>query len=304
VPIRAILFDLDGTLVQTREASWLLFEETNRQFALGVDSRDKYFALFRTNFFRALAEACGDSERFAQAKAHFLNLLRTRYTPIFVPGMADVVRALAARFTLVVLSANTTETIRRVLTEAGLQHCFAHVFAGDVEPDKSVSMRRFLNDAGYRLGRRCSPAYDEGGASAFETGDEVVLVTDTVGDVEEANTAGVRSIGVAWGMHDESALRDAGAERVALWPQELCAWLLPEADAGETCSPGACACPPTAARAAPADPQQLVQAAGRVRRERLAARESPRPASVTLPVLDAQFVATLKRLRVGAPSSV
>ncbi len=226
--------------MQTRESSWQLFEETNKAFALGIDSREAFFGLFQDNFFRALEKRCPDSARLAAAKRHFLGLLRTRYTPEFVPGMADVVRSLAARFTLVVLSTNTTETIRRVLTEAGLAHCFAHVFAGDVEPDKSVSMRRFLGDAGYRLGRRCSPAYDEGGPSRFEAGDEVLLITDTVGDVKEAAAAGVRAIGVSWGMHGERELHAAGAERVALWPQELCAWILPEADDG--CSGGKCTC--------------------------------------------------------------
>ena len=293
--IRAILFDLDGTLVQTREASWQLFEETNKRFGLGIDSREDFFALFQDNFFRSLARRCSDAAKLAEVKAHFLSLLRTRYTPLLVPGMADVVRALAARFTLVVLSTNTTETIRKILIGADLAHCFAHVFAGDVEPDKSVSMQRFLGDAGYRLGRRCSPAYDEGGPSFFEPGDEVLLITDTVGDIKEAQNAGVRAIGVAWGMHAEDELRAAGAERVALWPQELCAWILPEAD-GE-CSPNACTCvretspPAEAARA-------LVLAASQTRRD----RRPPIPQvaathRVTRPPIDTQLLATLGRLR-------
>jgi phosphoglycolate phosphatase len=302
--IRAILFDLDGTLVQTRQASWELFAETNAEFGLGIDTRDQFFALFETNFFRSLANRCADPKRFADVKRHFLTLLRTRYTPPLVPGMADVVRSLAARFTLVVLSTNTTETIRRILTEANLAHCFAHVFAGDVEPDKSVSMRRFFADAGYRLGRRCSPAYDEGGPSRFEAGDEVVLVTDTVGDIKEAQSANVRAIGVAWGMHSERELRDAGAERVALWPQELCAWILPEAD--DACSGDACE-PRSEAR-------ELVLAAAAVRRDRRLHPQAPRSAvaaatcsgspetvSTHSPAIDGQLLATLARLRRAAP---
>jgi phosphoglycolate phosphatase len=253
--IRAVLFDMDGTLVQTREASWELFRETNERFTLGIDTRERFFELFEQNFFRSLAESCSDRDRLALAKEHFLTNLRTRYAPPLVPGMADVVRALADRFTLAVLSTNTIATIRRILTNAGLAHCFAHVFAGDVEPDKSASMRRFLADAGYRMGRRCSPAYDEAGISAFVAGDEIILITDTVGDIAEANAAGVRTFGVTWGMHAERELLAAGAERVALWPQELCAWLLPESDASSeatrhaTCGPSACTCTPSLASA-------------------------------------------------------
>ncbi len=294
-----MLFDLDGTLVQTREASWQLFAETNRRFELGIDSRERFFELFQTNFFRALAGRCSDRDRLARAKEHFLTALRTRYDPPLVPGMADVVRALAERLTLAVVSTNTIETIRRILTGAGLAQCFAHVFAGDVEPDKSVSMRRFLADAGYRLGRRCTPAYDEGGASAFAPGDEVVLITDTVGDVAEAAGAGVRAFGVAWGMHSESELLEAGAERVALWPQELRAWILPDAEA--TCSPNGCTCSPHTAAHAPPAASALVSDAARIRRDRrLRATLPPRapapPAAASVPV-DAQLLATLERLR-------
>jgi phosphoglycolate phosphatase len=354
--IRAILFDLDGTLVQTREASWQLFAETNTAFGLGIDTREQYFALFRDNFFRSLA-ACCPADQLPEVKRHFLGLLRTRYTPPFVPGMADVVRSLAASFTLVVLSTNTTETIRRVLTHAGLAHCFAHVFAGDVEPDKSVSMRRFLADAGYRLGRRCSPAYDEGGTSSdsygsdgpgsaaddeggvarFERGEEVVLVTDTVGDIKEAASVGVRAIGVAWGMHSEADLRAAGAARVALWPQELCAWILPEADPA-CAGNGSCACSSSSAGAytsradvsahSASAARQLVLAAAEVRRTRRARPYAERPpvtrsqrtspqeipqvpprpndfSTSSAPAIDAQLLAILGRLRrAGTRASV
>jgi phosphoglycolate phosphatase len=293
--IRAVLFDLDGTLVQTRAASWELFAETNRAFALGIDTREQFFELFEGNFYQALADRCPDSAKLASAKEHFLNLLRTRYTPPLIPGMADVVRSLAGRFTLVVLSSNTIDTIRGILTRAGLAHCFAHVFAGDVEPDKAASMRRFLGDAGYGLGRRCSPAYDEGAAAISAEPDDVVLITDTIGDVREAAAAGVRAVGVTWGMHTEADLLAAGAERVALWPQELSAWLTAGTDAlDET---GACTC--SSAGPCVAD---LARDAAIVRRERrrdgMERSARTRHASRT-PVIDDQLLITLKRVRKG-----
>ena len=51
----------------------------------------------------------------------------------------------------------------------------------------------------------------------------------------------MRVIGVAWGMHAAAELTDAGAEFVALWPQEVLSHLLGEDAAREPT--GACAIP-------------------------------------------------------------
>jgi phosphoglycolate phosphatase len=297
---RAILFDLDGTLVDTRAASWELFSETNLAFALGIDSREAFFRAFEGNFFESLARLCPDPTRAAAAKTHFMELLRTRYNPVLIPGMVDVVRALAPHSTLAVISTNGIEAIRRILVNAGIATCFSHVFSGDVEPRKAVSIQRFLGDQRYAVQRQCSPAYrDQAGNQALQASD-VVLVTDTVGDVIEAGEAGVRAVGVAWGMHTERQLLDAGAQSVALWPQELVAWLRDgTSSAGQDtacdCSGASCDAPlrSPAQVGLPATVQPMLSTtaltdAGRLRRERqLKVRQVSSGALVAMPTLEA-----------------
>jgi phosphoglycolate phosphatase len=87
---------------------------------------------------------------------------------------------------------------------------------------------RFLADAAQGAGRRCSAPYDEISGPEAATHSDTVLVTDTTGDVEAALTAGVRAVGVSWGMHSPDKLLAAGAEFVAVWPQELIAYLRPD----------------------------------------------------------------------------
>jgi len=131
---------------------------------------------------------------------------------------------------------------------------------------------------------------------------EVVLVTDTVGDVAEAREAGVRAIGVTWGMHTEKQLLDAGAERVALWPQELVAWLRDPDAAVAACAcsttVGASATPQIAAAAcacavrtpAAADP---VAEAGRMRDERRRESRQAQVAALTGAAVTPSFPRTL-----------
>lgn len=236
-PATRIVFDLDGTLVQTRVASWEVFRDVQAEFDLGWDDPETFYACFEGNFFASIRERIPDAAVADALLAEFFRRLEDDYHPAIIPGMTTVARALASRATLAVLSSNVTSVIRRVLSENGLQYCFAHVFGGDVEPDKSEGLRRFLADAAQGVGRRCAASYDEGADADAATAADTVLVTDTVGDVEAGVAAGVRVVGVSWGMHSAERLRDAGAEFVALWPQELVAYLRPaESDGHGACT--------------------------------------------------------------------
>lgn len=315
---RTIVFDMDGTLVQTRAASWEVFQDTAREFSLPVRSAEDFFELFRGNFYDSLRALCPDTEVEAAVRTHFLQGLRERYSPRFIPGMSDVVKGLASRFPLAVMSSNAMVAIRRILETEHVAQCFAHVFSGEVGASKEVHLRRILADPSYGDVRLCSPNYVEGTLAAAS---DVVLVTDTVGDVREARNCGARVIGVAWGMHGIDALLEAGAETVALWPQELLTLLLPDGPAPAddcTCTvAGACSTGGSAAAAVlapsgaghprvetdrPSPWSEAVSASSLRRRRRVAARGDtvsrsvPRPHEVAASKGDATLASALSRI--------
>ena len=318
MPPLAILFDLDGTLVQTREASWKIFARTNAAFNLGVDSQQKYFRLLEDNLFLGLRRLCRDEAHSQQVASHFLAQLDADYAPDFVPGIIDVVRALAGICSLAVVSSNSTATIRRLLTRAGVAHCFSHVFGGDVEPDKRAVVRRFLSDHSYLINRDCSPAYREGDHPTRAAANDLVLITDTTGDVLHAKECGVRVLGVAWGMHTEKDLLAAGADFVAVWPQEIVAQLLPAGFSGQACgvsSTRSCGCQAGPSSPCKCDDPRPAEA-GAVRRERALIRANtlasalygtplaPAPAAAQAARrADERLLRSLARLRAaqGAP---
>lgn len=225
--LRALLFDLDGTLVQTRNSSWQIFQETNSKFGLGVSSAAEFFGLFDENFFDAL-EALARNVGVADpglVREHFQRNLRSDYLPEVVPGIAAIVRKLASSYTLMIVSSNTMESVRRVLENNGLADCFAHVFSGEVAPSKVHAIDHVMEDPTYACGRQCVPYYNETGTPHKHASNEVMLITDTVGDVTDALKAGIRVCGVAWGMHSADRLKEAGAEFVCVWPEELLVYL-------------------------------------------------------------------------------
>ena len=271
--LRALLFDLDGTLVQTRQSSWEIFQETNTEFELGVDSAAEFFALFEENFFEALetlARERGVADP-ALVREHFQRKLRSDYLPEVVPGIAAIVRQLASTYTLMIVSSNTMESVRRVLENNGLADCFAHVFSGEVAPSKMHAIGHVLDDPTYACGRQCVPYYNESATPHKHAVDEVMLITDTVGDVEEARRAGIRVCGVAWGMHGADRLKAAGAEFVCVWPEELLVYLRDgRSTDGAACGAEAATRPSCAV---PGGARAAVDAAAARRRAR---REGPR----------------------------
>src|SRR5262249_17882642 len=159
-----------------------------RHFELGIDSQEAFFRAFEVNFFDYLAKLCPDADRAIAVKSHFLALMRARYHPPMIPDIVEAVRELAAGHTLAVLSSNAFEIIRRILVDAGIDSCFARVFSGDLEPRKAVSIRRFLADPHYGLHLREAPDPTGTGLPQFAA-EDMILVTDTVGDVLEAREA-------------------------------------------------------------------------------------------------------------------
>ncbi|QTJ68561.1 MULTISPECIES: HAD family hydrolase [Rhodococcus] len=249
-PPQAVIFDLDGTLVQTREASWRVFEKISAAHHLGVTTPEQFYEMFANNFFVSLRGLCRDAEHAQVVEEDFMRSLGADYAPLMIPGMVDVVKSLVPHATLAVLSSNSTEVIRRILRKNKLEYCFGHVFGGDVEPDKAKGIERFLDDAAQGSGRRCQAFYDESATGGAVPAGATAIITDTVGDVEAAVRAGIRAVGVAWGMHTEEQLLAAGAEFVAIWPQEILAHLFAYAPETSTC-----ACPASPVVALP--PQEV-----------------------------------------------
>lgn len=238
----AVLFDFDGTLVQTRVSSWEVFRGVSQQFGLGIDHPDAFFDLCRDNLFQSLRRLCGSEERAEEVKTEFYKRLEADYAPNLVPGITSVIQALIPHCPLSVVSSNSMSVIRRVLTGADLGYCFSHVFGGDVIESKKDAIHQLLGDAATGFGRHCQGPYAEDSAPHQVDPASTVLVGDTAGDMAEARAAGIRAVGVTWGMHSAEELIAAGAEFVALWPEELISHLLGDTAALPAGCPLSCGC--------------------------------------------------------------
>jgi len=206
--LSAVLFDLDGVLVESREATervWLEWAARNgigeaelRSAMHGVRSVEVVHAL------RPELDSAVEAEGIERAQAEDVRGLRA------IPGAAAALRALRADRVAVVTSATQPLAVAR-LGAAGIEPPAVVVYAGDVARGKP-------DPEGYRTAAR---------RLGVDTG-EAVVVEDSPPGIEAGRAAGAATVAVT-STHPASAL--GAADVVIETVEELPAVLARDFDA-------------------------------------------------------------------------
>lgn len=189
-----VLFDVDGTLVDVRGAGRRAF---SRALELTWDVKDD---LAHVKFAGATDLGVLDELRArwpldpARHDAFFAHLARlldeelTREPPRALPHAPESVRALAARtdVALGLLTGNGRACARIKVDRAGIAHTFAHGAYGDEHPDRC------------ELARRARGSFER-----------VIVVGDTMRDVEAARAIGATAVAVCTGRYGRAELESA-----------------------------------------------------------------------------------------------
>lgn len=186
---RLILWDLDGTLVDSRKD---LVRATNVAVqTLGYQAvSDDHFARMVGNGVRylvnrALPEHVPDAER-EKAIGIFLDYYRDHIADEthFFPGVQDILEDIPVLH--IILSNKREDLCRELINRLGAVHLFREIVGGDTFKQ-----------------RKPDPAPVIGMIEKFGVRkDRTVLVGDSIIDMEAGRRAGVLTIGVTWGFGD------------------------------------------------------------------------------------------------------
>ncbi len=200
-----VVFDCDGTLVDSQHVIVAAMQAAFTAHGLCVPEPAAVRAVVGLSLQQAMA---------ALAPDHHPNdhdLLTERYKDAFVaqreaghpqgqlyPGAAEAVRRLADQgHVLGVATGKSRRGLASTLERFALGDYFSTLQTADDAPSKPHP-------------GMVQRAIDEAGASPETT----VVIGDTTFDMEMAVAAGAAAVGVAWGYHETSALRAAGAKHV------------------------------------------------------------------------------------------
>ena len=221
--LRAVLFDFNGVLVDDEPLHLRLMQRVIREEGVPPFSDETYWrhlvGLDDRAAFRELLEGAGAKAEeprlmrlIARKSSYYQEEIRRGGYPFF-PGAAELVRALAPRLCLGVVSGALREEVEGALAQEGLRQAFkVLVTAEDVAASKP-------DPEGYRRaleGLNATPPPPD----RLLHPHEVLAVEDTRAGIEAARAAGLATLAVA---HTYRADELAEADRVVASIRELTA---------------------------------------------------------------------------------
>lgn len=207
---KAVLFDLDGTLLDTLDDLTDAVNYALEKYGLSMRTRDEVCSFVGNGIVRLLQLAVGDDcPNFEGVLAEFRSYYKAHCADKTKPyeGIIPLLKELKARGVKTAVLSNKADFAVQPLVEEYF-HGFIDAAQGENEAE---GVLRKPNPQGVfaiakRLGVELSDA---------------VYIGDSDVDIKTAQNAGVACISVAWGFRDEEFLRDHGAAKVVNAPLEI-----------------------------------------------------------------------------------
>ena len=196
---KLLIFDFDGVLEDTFDWNY----EVARKRYNNIEKED-YRTWFDGNIYEhPVVKAAGPmniTEYFEEYKKGFEDR--------FISSeFKNVLFALRSQYHLVIISSIDDDIINPYLERNKIDNLFEEVWGIRRKTSKVEKFKDFLQL--YNLSK-----------------EECYFITDTLGDIKEANKVGIDSIGVTWGYQGKEILAKGNPIKIVDKPQELLDYLL------------------------------------------------------------------------------
>ena len=198
--MKLLIFDFDGVIVNTFAEAF----EILKRLKQGVFTEQEFRDWFDGNAYTKMDENDPHPpDRVEQATPFFQEFIPKLLATRPVEGMPELIRKLREEdYRMVVISSTMDEPIAQYLKLHNIRSCFDKIYGASVGKDKVKKMKTALSDF------QVEPS-------------EVVLITDTLGDICEATSIGIKTIAITWGYQPLETLEKGNPLRIVQTPEEL-----------------------------------------------------------------------------------
>lgn len=200
--IKAIVFDLDGTIADT--------------FHIGIEAANalagkyKYKPIQDSPVIRDLSFKEFLSSHLKLGKIRLIlwareirRIIRNRYNNVDIfPGMKETLEELSKEYKLGILTSNSTQNTLKILETNNVGNLFSFMYTNCPAFGKSRHLKKLVKTEEYKR-------------------DEIIYVGDEIRDIDSCVKAGVAIIAVTWGANSAKTLKEAPATYYAYKPWDL-----------------------------------------------------------------------------------
>jgi HAD superfamily hydrolase (TIGR01549 family) len=208
-PLRAVLFDWDGTLADSAECSYRCYVKVFEAFGKSF-GRDDFERTYSPNWHRTYVAMGVPEDRWTEADSIWLRHYAQDEAGLLPGARAALDRLRAAGLAQGLVTSGERERIERELARHGLDGFFAAIVCGGEVPNRKPHPEALVV-ALERLG--VAPA-------------EAAYVGDSPEDIEMSRAAGVFAVGIPGGFPNQAALSASKPDLVARDLDEAVAALL------------------------------------------------------------------------------
>jgi phosphoglycolate phosphatase len=186
-----LIFDFDGVVADSLDIfQGILFN------VAGINE-DTFFDLFDDNMYEGLAKQGIPEEEIPQLIKRLQEAwIKELDKVIFFPGIAESLTKLSSKYNVFIVSASPTRIIESLLNKFGLNLEVIGADKGTSKVDRINKIKQKHPGQSFYIG-------------------------DTKGDMLEGHEAGVKTVAVTWGWHDQARLESANPDYVVHTPEEL-----------------------------------------------------------------------------------
>ena len=195
-------FDYDGVLVDSFDQLLDAAQRATLDTGLGRPPTREDFETIADLTAASLAALLGVPDHGIELYARQMHAVMEAggREPTLFPGVADLLRDLSRRHTIVIVTSNHDHLVRRGLSR--VDPCVSLILDARQPGAKSARIRHSLKHFG------CPP-------------NESFMIGDTRGDLRHGKLAGVRTAGVTWGYQRRATLEQESPDFIVDCPREL-----------------------------------------------------------------------------------